>query len=101
MFTNILKISIFIIIFFVASCGIKSSWEESGKYTVDKSLPSTYIWKKGKQYVAIVSTIPVEGNDLSIVYLPLSSQLDLIPHEAMKNIIIKIDIFKIFVNIIK
>tara|TARA_Y100000590_G_C15578318_1_gene961348 strand:- start:608 stop:1240 length:633 start_codon:yes stop_codon:yes gene_type:complete len=61
MFTKILKISIFIILFFIASCGIKSSWEESGKYTIDKSLDSTYVWKKGKQYVAIVSTIPVDG----------------------------------------
>ena len=54
MFTKILKISFFLILLFVSSCGLKKSWEESGVYTADKSLPSTYIWKKGKQYIAIV-----------------------------------------------
>ena len=63
MFTKISKISIFLILFFISSCGIKKAWEESGVYTSDKSLPSTYIWKKGKQYIAIVETIPVEGRN--------------------------------------
>ena len=63
MFTKILKISFFLILFLISSCGIKKSWEESGVYTSDKSLQSTYIWKKGKQYIAIVQTIPVRGRN--------------------------------------
>ena len=63
MFTKILKISLFLILFLISSCGIKKSWEESGVYTIDKSLRSTYIWKKGKQYIAIVQTIPVRGRN--------------------------------------
>ena len=46
MFTKILKISFFLILLFTSSCGIKKSWEESGQYTADKSLASTYVWKK-------------------------------------------------------
>ena len=65
MFTKILKISIFLILFFIGSCGLKKSWEDSGQYTADKSLPSTYIWKKGKQYIALVTTIPVRGRNKS------------------------------------
>ena len=48
MFTNFLKISFFLILLFVSSCGgLKKSWEESGVYTVDKDLASKYVWKKG------------------------------------------------------
>ena len=63
MFTKILKISFFLILFLICSCGIKKSWEESGEYTSDKSLQSTYIWKKGKQYIAIVQRISVRGRN--------------------------------------
>ena len=63
MFTKILKISFFLTLFLISSCGIKKSWEESGVYTSDKSLQSTYIWKKGKQYIAIVQRIPVRGRN--------------------------------------
>ena len=64
MFTNFLKISFFLILLFVSSCGgLKKSWEESGVYTVDKKLASKYVWKKGKQYIAIVQTIPVRGRN--------------------------------------
>ena len=30
----------------LSSCGIKKSWDESGKYTINKDLASNYIWKK-------------------------------------------------------
>ena len=63
MFTKILKISFFLTLFLISSCGIKKTWEESGVYTSDKSLQSTYIWKKGKQYIAIVQRISVRGRN--------------------------------------
>ena len=72
MFTKFLKTSIFLILLFIASCGIKKSWEESGRYTADKSLASTYIWKKGKQYVAIVYTIPVTGRNKKYTMHPVN-----------------------------
>ena len=72
MFTKILKISIFLILFFICSCGIKESWVESGTYTSDKSLPSTYIWKKGKQYIAIVETIPIQGRSKKKTLHPIN-----------------------------
>ena len=72
MFTNISKISIFLILFFISSCGIKKSWEESGVYTSDKSLQSTYIWKKGKQYIAIVQAIPVRGRNKKNTIHPIN-----------------------------
>ena len=72
MFTKILKIYFFLILFFISSCGIKKSWEESGIYTAGKSDPSTYIWKKGKQYVAIVQTIPVQGRNKKNTVHPIN-----------------------------
>ena len=72
MFTKILKISLFLILFLISSCGIKKSWEESGVYTSDKSLQSTYIWKKGKQYIAIVQTIPVRGRNKKNTIHPIN-----------------------------
>ena len=72
MFTKILKISFFLILFLISSCGIKKSWEESGVYTSDKSLQSTYIWKKGKQYIAIVQTIPVRGRNKKNTIHPIN-----------------------------
>jgi len=72
MFTKILKISFFFILIFVNSCGLKKSWEESGVHTADKSLPSTYIWKKGKQYIAIVETIPVIGRNKKKTIHPIN-----------------------------
>ena len=72
MFTKILKISYLLILFFISSCGIKKSWEESGRYTADKELESTYIWKKGKQYIAIVQTIPVRGRNKQNTIHPIN-----------------------------
>ena len=72
MFTKILKISFFLTLFLISSCGIKKSWEESGVYTSDKSLQSTYIWKKGKQYIAIVQTIPVRGRNKKNTIHPIN-----------------------------
>ena len=72
MFTKILKFYFFLILFFISSCGIKKSWEESGIYTSGKSDPSTYIWKKGKQYVAIVYTIPVRGRNKKYTMHPIN-----------------------------
>ena len=72
MFTKILKIFLFLILFLISSCGIKKSWEESGVYTSDKSLQSTYIWKKGKQYIAIVQTIPVRGRNKKNTIHPIN-----------------------------
>ena len=72
MFTKILKISYLLILFFISSCGIKKSWEESGRYTADKELESTYIWKKGKQYIAIVQTIPVRGRNKENTIHPIN-----------------------------
>ena len=71
MFTKTLKLTIFIFIFFIASCGVKKSWEKSGNYTSDKTLASTYIWKKGKQYIALVATIPVRGRNKSKTIHPI------------------------------
>ena len=84
MFTKILKISIFLILFFISSCGIKKSWEESGQYTSDKSLPSTYIWKKGKQYIAIVQTIPVRGRNKKNTIHPINISQNTISNSFSK-----------------
>ena len=84
MFTKILKISIFLILFFISSCGIKKSWEETGVYTADKSLPSTYIWKKGKQYIAIVQTIPVTGRNKKNTIHPINISQDTIYNSLNK-----------------
>ena len=73
MFTNFLKISFFSILLLISSCGgLKKSWEESGVYTADKSLDSTYVWKKGKQFIAIVRTIPVQGRDKERTIHPIN-----------------------------
>ena len=84
MFTKILKISFFLILLLISSCGIKKSWEESGKYTVDKSLPSTYIWKKGKQYIAIVQTIPVGGRNKKNTIHPINISQNTISNSFSK-----------------
>mgnify|MGYP000318344835 FL=1 len=70
MFFKMIKLKTFIKIIFLlfillqSSCGIRKSWEETGRYTSEDSLQSTYIWKKGKQYVALVQTIPVQGRNI-------------------------------------
>ena len=84
MFTKILKISLFLILFLISSCGIKKSWEESGVYTVDKSLRSTYIWKKGKQYIAIVQTIPVRGRNKKNTIHPINISQNTISNSFRK-----------------
>ena len=65
-------LSLIFFLFFISSCGIKKSWEESGRYTADKELESTYIWKKGKQYIAIVQTIPVRGRNKQNTIHPIN-----------------------------
>ena len=84
MFTKILKISFFLILFLISSCGIKKSWEESGVYTIDKSLRSTYIWKKGKQYIAIVQTIPVRGRNKKNTIHPINISQNTISNSFSK-----------------
>ena len=84
MFTKILKISFFLILFLISSCGIKKSWEESGVYTTDKSLQSTYIWKKGKQYIAIVQTIPVRGRNKKNTIHPINISQNTISNSFSK-----------------
>jgi len=85
MFTNFLKISFFLILLFVSSCGgLKKSWEESGVYTVDKDLASKYVWKKGKQYIAIVQTIPVQGRNKNKTIHPINISSDTISRSFSK-----------------
>ena len=84
MFTKILKISFFLTLFLISSCGIKKSWEESGVYTSDKSLQSTYIWKKGKQYIAIVQTIPVRGRNKKNTIHPINISQNTISNSFSK-----------------
>ena len=85
MFTNFLKISFFLILLFVSSCGgLKKSWEESGVYTVDKDLASKYVWKKGKQYIAIVQTIPVQGRNKNKTMHPINISPDTISRSFSK-----------------
>jgi len=84
MFTKILKISFFLILFLICSCGIKKSWEESGKYTSDKSVQSTYIWKKGKQYIAIVQTIQVRGRNKKNTIHPINISQNTISNSFRK-----------------
>ena len=84
MFTKILKIFLFLILFLISSCGIKKSWEESGVYTSDKSLQSTYIWKKGKQYIAIVQTIPVRGRNKKNTIHPINISQNTISNSFRK-----------------
>ena len=84
MFTKILKISLFLILLLISSCGIKKSWEESGVYTSDKSLPSTYIWKKGKQYIAIVQTIQVRGRNKKNTIHPINISQNTISNSFSK-----------------
>ena len=84
MFTKILKISFFLILLLISSCGIKKSWEESGVYTSDKSLQSTYVWKKGKQYIAIVRTIPVRGRNKKNTIHPINISQNTISNSFSK-----------------
>ena len=70
---------------FVSSCGgLKKTWEESGVYTVDKGLASKYVWKKGKQYIAIVQTIPVQGRDKNNTIHPINISSDTISRSFSK-----------------
>ena len=77
MFFKMIKLNTFIKIIFLLfillqnSCGIKKSWEETGRYTVDDSATSTYVWKKGKQYIALVSTIPIPGRYIKNTIHPI------------------------------
>ena len=84
MFTKILKISFFLILFFISSCGIKKSWEESGQYTTSESATATYVWKKGKQYIAIVHTIPVRGRNTKNTIHPINMSVDTISKSFSK-----------------
>ena len=66
-----IKIILLLFILLQSSCGIKKSWEETGRYTVDESATSTYVWKKGKQYIALVSTIPIPGRYIKNTIHPI------------------------------
>ena len=66
-----IKIIFLLFILLQSSCGIRKSWEETGRYTSEDSLQSTYIWKKGKQYVALVQTIPVQGRNIKNTIHPI------------------------------
>ena len=65
-----IKIVVLLLILQLNSCSIKK-WEETGRYTADKSSDSTYIWKKGKQYVALVRTIPVSKRNIKNTIHPV------------------------------
>ena len=77
MFFKMIKLNTFIKIIFLlfillqSSCGIKKGWEETGRYTVDESATATYVWKKGKQYIALVSTIPIPGRYIKNTIHPI------------------------------
>ena len=71
MINRLIKIIFLFVILFQSSCGIKKRWDETGKYTIDDSLASTYVWKKGNQYVALVQSIPVSGRNLNKTIHPV------------------------------
>jgi len=85
MFTNFFKISFFSILLFISSCGgLKKSWEESGVHTIDREADSTYVWKKGKQFIAIVQTIPVQGRDKNKTIHPINISSETIARSFSK-----------------
>ena len=91
MITKFLKIFILIAFIITSSCGIKQRWEESGVYTNPQSQESTYIWKKGKQYIAIVKTIPVKGRDKNKTIHPINISVDTISNSLEKINYVLID----------
>ena len=91
MITKFLKIFILIAFIITSSCGIKKRWEESGVYTNPQSQESTYIWKKGKQYIAIVKTIPVKGRDKNKTIHPINISVDTISNSLEKINYVLID----------
>ena len=48
------------------------------------SIYSTYIWKKGKQFVAIVQTIPVQGRDKNKTIHPINISSETIARSFSK-----------------
>ena len=72
-------IVLLIIPFILSTCGgMKKSWEESGKYTINPDSGSQYIWKKGKQYIALVQTIPVATRDSKKTIHPVNLSPEII-----------------------
>jgi len=71
MINRLIKIIFLFVILFQSSCGIKKRWDETGKYTIDDSLASTYVWKKGNQYIALVQSIPLSGRNLNKTIHPV------------------------------
>ena len=65
-----IKIVVLLLILQLNSCSFKR-WQETGRYTVDESSASTYIWKKGKQYVALVRTIAVPKRNIKNTIHPV------------------------------
>ena len=65
-----IKIVVLLLILQLNSCSLKR-WDETGRYTADGSSASTYIWKKGKQYVALVRTIPVSKRNIKNTIHPV------------------------------
>ena len=85
MITNFLRIFPFIFLILISGCGgLKKTWEESGTYTSKKDIASTYIWKKGKQYIAIVETIPVQGRNKSRTLHPVNISSSTISKDLSK-----------------
>ncbi len=71
MINRLIKIIFLFVILFQSSCGIKKRWDETGRYTIDDSLASTYVWKKGNQYIALVQSIPLSGRNLNKTIHPV------------------------------
>ena len=68
--SNLFHIFLVLVFLFVNSCSGKR-YESSPGYTTSKTLHSTYVWKKGKQYVAIVKTIPVNNRNINKTLHPI------------------------------
>ena len=70
MISNLFQILLILVILSINSCGGKR-YESSKGYTTDSSLASTYVWKKGKQYVAIIKSIPVNNRNINKTLHPI------------------------------
>ena len=79
-----IKIILLLFILLQSSCGIKKRWEETGRYTVDESATSTYVWKKGKQYIALVNTISMPGRNMKNTIHPIRISSDTIQRSFPK-----------------
>tara|TARA_B100000029_G_scaffold182527_1_gene180143 strand:+ start:14744 stop:15373 length:630 start_codon:yes stop_codon:yes gene_type:complete len=69
MISNLSKIFLILIVLLINSCGKR--YETPTGYT-SSDLPSTYVWKKGKQYVAVVQTIPLNNRNINKTIHPIN-----------------------------